>query len=272
MSKAITAKAFDYSLVDKDAKGKLIWLAGAIQKLSVTHATSGLELGQWFADAQEFFRDKKGVFRKWVESETCHCLSSAYNYIKTYEHFGDFPNFGKLELSAMHVLTTNEKAKTKAIKLADKGVAVTYAMAKKLVADEKPKKPPKAKAGSKPEPPQDAPEPDPPSEPDSEPDAPEEDFPEDETMEEVCQRETSAIESWARQIAKLMADAQKALEDSPTLDELNARTGWERKLKEALATLRGTKPVPCPLCDGDNRKCTCKGHGRVTKQQYKQMV
>ncbi len=166
MSKAITAKAFDYSLVDKDAKGKLIWLAGAIQKLSVTHATSGLELGQWFADAQEFFRDKKGVFRKWVESETCHCLSSAYNYIKTYEHFGDFPNFGKLELSAMHVLTTNEKAKTKAIKLADKGVAVTHAMAKKLVADEKPKPPPKTKAGSKPKPPPktpptDLPEPEP---------------------------------------------------------------------------------------------------------------
>ncbi len=138
----------------------------------------------------------------------------------------------------------------------------------------KPKKPPKP-----PEPPQDAPETDTDEEPESEPETPatdagaaDEDFPEDETMEELCQRETSEIESWARQIGKLMTETQGALEDYPTLDELNARSGWERKLKEALATLRGTKPVPCPLCDGEQPKCACKGSGRVTKQQYKQMV
>jgi hypothetical protein len=99
------------------------------------------------------------------------------------------------------------------------------------------------------------------------------DFPEDETLEDICERETSEIESWARKISSLMADAQTAMSDIPTLDELNARVGWERKLKEALATLRGAKPVPCPICGGDGgKKCPCKGHGRVTKQQYGQMV
>ena len=106
-----------------------------------------------------------------------------------------------------------------------------------------------------------------------EPDPADEEFPEDETLEEMCERETSEIESWARQIAKLMKEAQKALEDVPTLDELNARTGWERKLNEALATLRATKPKACPMCEGDGgKKCPCKGHGRVTRQQYNQMV
>lgn len=95
---------------------------------------------------------------------------------------------------------------------------------------------------------------------------------EDETIEQICERETSAIESYARQIAKLAKEAQKAMEGFPTLDELNARVGWERKLNEALATLRGTKPVKCPCCDGDNTKCACKGNARVTKQQYGQMV
>ena len=270
MAKELTAKAFDYSALEKDTKSKLIWFAGQIGKQKVVHATSGLEMGKMLTEARELCGDKP--FVEWVEAECGYSVSTAYRYMDAHREFGDFPTVGKIELGAMYVLSKNKGAKQKAIKLADKGIAVTQSMAKKLVKLCKPKPPSPPSEDEPPEPPQDAPEPDTPSEPDSEPDAPEEDFPEDETMEEVCQRETSAIESWARQIAKLMADAQKALEDSPTLDELNARTGWERKLKEALATLRGTKPVPCPLCDGDNRKCTCKGHGRVTKQQYKQMV
>ena len=102
--------------------------------------------------------------------------------------------------------------------------------------------------------------------------ADDEELPEDETIEEVCERESSEIESWARRLSSLLTEAQEAMSEFPTLDELNARTGWERKLKEALSTLRNTKPVVCPMCDGDNKKCPCKGNGRVTKQQYKQMV
>ena len=100
-----------------------------------------------------------------------------------------------------------------------------------------------------------------------------EEFPEDETMAEICQRETSEIESWARKFGDMLNEAQKALSAVPTLDELNARGGWERKLKEALATLRGTKPVVCPICQGDGgEKCPCRGHGRITKRQHGQMV
>jgi len=111
-----------------------------------------------------------------------------------------------------------------------------------------------------------------PDDPETGTEEPEEEFPDDETIEDICKRESSSIESWARQLSKMVTEAQKELDDCPTMDELNARIGWERKFKEAMNTLRATKPVPCPLCDGDNKKCACKGHGRVTKQQYNQMV
>ncbi len=120
----------------------------------------------------------------------------------------------------------------------------------------KPKKPPKLKADDPSDVADDA-----------------EEFPEDETMEQVCQRETSEIESWARKFGDMLKEAQKALSAVPTLDELNARDGWERKMRESLATLRGTKPVVCPICQGDGtEKCPCGGHGRITKQQHGQMV
>lgn len=95
---------------------------------------------------------------------------------------------------------------------------------------------------------------------------------EDETIEECCARESKEIDDWARQLVALGKEAHDAMEGIPTLDALGVRTGWLRKLKEAVDTLRGAKPRKCPVCDGDNPDCICKENGRVTRQQYKQMV
>ena len=165
MAKELTAKAFDYSALEKDTKSKLIWLAGAIRKANATHAKAGIEIGQFLADSRDLLADQK-PFRDWVEKETCYSVRSAYNYISAFEHFGACANFAHIELSAMYVLTSNAKAKTKAIKLADNGVSVTHSMAKKLVKESKPKPTPKP-----PKPPKDSPDPKPPSEPDSPPKA-----------------------------------------------------------------------------------------------------
>jgi hypothetical protein len=59
--------------------------------------------------------------------------------MSAFEHFGSFPNLGKIELSAMYELATNEQAKKKALKLADKGVNVTHKIAKELLAECAPK-------------------------------------------------------------------------------------------------------------------------------------
>ncbi len=162
MAKAITAKRFDYSVVDKDAKSKLIWYAAEIGKQQVAHATAGLEMGRMLAEARELCSDKP--FVAWVETE-CGCsVSTAYRYMDAHREFGDFPTVGKIELGAMYALTKNKSAKAKAIKLADKGVVVTQSMAKKLVKESKPKPPPDS--------PDDAPEPEDEAEPDSEPETP----------------------------------------------------------------------------------------------------
>lgn len=95
---------------------------------------------------------------------------------------------------------------------------------------------------------------------------------EDETLADLCEREAVEIEKWAKAFGIQLKTAQERFSDFPTLDHLNIRTGWERKFAEALETLRGAKPVICPLCDGDNPKCLCKGAGRVTRQQKTQMV
>lgn len=263
MGKQLTKTAFDYGAMEIDTKGKLIWLAAEIKKAQSTHAQSGLAMGKMLTEARELVGEKG--FPKWAMAE-CGCVKqTAYNYIAAWEHFGASPTVGLIELGAMYALTKNQAAKKKALKLADKGVTVTQAMAKKLVQEAKPKPTP-----SHPE----VDEADVVDEENADTSEAEfeEEFPEDETLENICKRETAEIESWARKLDKLTKEAQEAMQEFPTLDVLNARVGWERKLKESLATLRGTKPVLCPVCDGDNAKCVCKGHGRVTKQQHDQMV
>ena len=251
----LIVQTFDYELVSKDEAGKLQCLAREIARGRQKAADAIIETGESLAAAQDVLsHHRSGTFQKWVDAECVFSVSTAYRYMDAYREFGNCATVGQIELSAMYVLAKNGTAKNKALKLLSKGIAVTQSLAKKLVKEVK-----DALSGSG----DDEPEPDP----------AEEEFPEDETLEEMCERETSEIESWARQIAKLMKEAQKALEDVPTLDELNARTGWERKLTEALATLRATKPRVCPMCEGHgDKKCPCKGHGRVTRQQYNQMV
>ncbi len=161
----LVATKFDYSALDKDTRGKLVWYAGQICKQGAAHVKAGLEMGRMLSEARELCGEKP--FPKWVEAE-CGCsLSTAYNYISAFEHFGDFPTVGKIELGAMYTLSTSPPAKKKALKLAEKGVTVTQSVAKKLVAESKPKPPPDS--------PDDAPEPEDEAEPDSEPETPQTD-------------------------------------------------------------------------------------------------
>jgi len=188
----------------------------------------------------------------------------------TDNHFDGSLRTAQVYMQAAKRLNALPKAQRTALLKQERSIAGLIVAAKKDVPDPEPESSSPSNGGAS-QPP-DPPEPDP-DEPDTETDPAEEEFPEDETLEEMCERETSEIESWARQIAKLMKDAQEALKDVPTLDHLNARGGWERSLQGALSTLRFTKPVVCPMCQGEGDKtCPCKGNGRVTKQQYGQMV
>lgn len=129
MSKSLAT--FDYSLIDKDTKGKLIWYGAEIKKQATRHVEAGLSAGKLLREARELCGEKP--FRDWAPSEAGCSVRTAYNYISAYESFGECANFAHIELSAMYVLTKNNGARKAALKLAAKGTSVTHEMAKELV-------------------------------------------------------------------------------------------------------------------------------------------
>ncbi len=136
---ALTATKFDYSTVDADGKSKLLWYAAEIRKAGVAHVEAGLEMGRMLAEARELCGEKP--FREWAPAE-CGCsLRTAYNYMAAFSEFGECATVAHIELGAMYLLTNNDRAKKKAIKLSEKGITVTQTVAKKLVDESKPPAP-----------------------------------------------------------------------------------------------------------------------------------
>lgn len=137
----LTTKNFDYSVVNKDTKSELIYYAAQILKARDAIGKSTIEMGGHLAAAQERLADHSGgTFTRWVETECAFSERTAYNLINAFRVFGSFANFAKLEDSAMYALASNgtpEKARREAMKLADKGVAVTHAKAREIIAKHK---------------------------------------------------------------------------------------------------------------------------------------
>lgn len=152
MTKEIALKnpTFDFSKVSKDEKGKLICFQGQLSASRKRVAGELIKHGEILHGAQQVLADyHSGVFVAWLDSVGM-TTSTAYNAISAYVGFGSFPNLENLEVSAMYALASNEKAKKKALKLADQGVKVTHAMARKLIADSAPKPEPEPEEGGDP--------------------------------------------------------------------------------------------------------------------------
>jgi len=131
MKNEITNKNFDYSLLEKDTKAKLIWYAAEIRKHGKAFNEAGLAMGKMLAEARELCGDKP--FRDWAPAE-CGCsLRTAYNYISAHTEFGECATVAHIELSAMYELAKDAGAKKKALRLAAKGVTVTQAVARELI-------------------------------------------------------------------------------------------------------------------------------------------
>lgn len=297
MSKAILVKPdkhdFNYASVDEETAKKLEYFANSGKALYRKHQIQfTADFGKLLSEARDLLSNhKNGTFIKWAEAEFDLSAKTIYNYVNAWQNIlcNGYTIYSNWSQTALYLAAADDfpKPVLKKLEKIPPTDLVRACDVKRLIEAAKPK----------PEP-----EPEPEDEPSNEDgvtseeewsddttlevvdaddsdvpfDAPDEDseeFPEDETMEQICQRETSEIESWARKFGDMLKEAQKALAGVPTLDELNARDGWERKLKEALSTLRGTKPVVCPICQGDGtEKCPCGGHGRITKRTHGQMV
>lgn len=135
----LTQTTFDYSVVTDEQQSALIYYAAEVQKAKNAMGDHIVGIGETLTSAQnELSSHKTGVFLQWVELECGFSKSTAYRCIAAYNVFGNLPNLGRIEVSALYVLSENstpKKAINSAKKLADKGVNVTHAMAKKLIKD-----------------------------------------------------------------------------------------------------------------------------------------
>lgn len=142
---------WDPSFLDKDELGKLIYFEAQLPKHDGKMRSAIIEWGTTLLGIQSLLANHKGgMFTKWLKFRGGYSKSSAYNAMSAASVFGgSCPNLDNLEVSAMYVLAesgTPEKARTEALKIAEKGT-VTHAAAKEIVAKHggKPKAKPRAK-------------------------------------------------------------------------------------------------------------------------------
>mgnify|MGYP003147960726 CR=1 FL=1 len=130
MEKELTNPAFDYSQVSEDDAGKLNYFEGQLIASRKRVAQEVISHGEILHGVQQLLADySSGVFVAWLASVGIG-TSSAYNAIDAFVEFGSLEN---LEVSAMYALAKNERAKKRAMKLADRGTKVTHKMAKTLI-------------------------------------------------------------------------------------------------------------------------------------------
>ena len=135
MSRAITNQVFDYSQVSGDDKAKLIYFEGQLFKSRKRVADEIIKHGEILHGVQQVLANySSGVFCEWLDASGTSS-SSAYRAIDAYQSFDGFSQLGNLEVSAMYALAKNVGARKKAMRLANKGVKVTHAIAKQLIAD-----------------------------------------------------------------------------------------------------------------------------------------
>lgn len=164
-TKALTTAVFDYSLVDKDTKGKLISLSGRLKSVGASWKDAGLKLGEDVHEAHKLLaKERKGLFEKWVDAETAIGLKTAYNLMNVYVCTKQHPILQNLQNSVAYLLAepkTPREAIEAAENLAAKGEKVTLVKAKELIskfrekvksAPRKPKTPKPAEAAPPPEP------------------------------------------------------------------------------------------------------------------------
>jgi hypothetical protein len=138
MTKQLVAAGFDYSSVDRDAKGKLIYLASQINREKVNLAKSGMAIGKQIAEAHALLagEGRDGKFAEWVSLVCGFSRRSAYNYMLAFERFSECDNVEQINQDALYALSgpnTPAGAIKEATKLAEKGQRVTMSDVKNLL-------------------------------------------------------------------------------------------------------------------------------------------
>jgi hypothetical protein len=137
VTKALTVR-FDYDSVEKEAKGKLVYLAGQIKKESASHTRTGIAIGESVAKAHEILAGdgRDGQFSQWVEAECGFSKRTAYNYMNAWQTFGKSESIEQYEPTAMYTLSGSKvppDAVKEAEKLAKKGERITAEKADEIL-------------------------------------------------------------------------------------------------------------------------------------------
>lgn len=138
MSKAIAKAEFDYGTVEKDVKGKLIYLASQINREKAAMINAGMTVGKHVAEAHSLLagNGRDGKFTEWVNKVCGFSRRSAYNYMLAFQRFDGCEGIDFISQDALYALSgpdTPPQAVKEAMKLAGKGQRVDVKAAKNLL-------------------------------------------------------------------------------------------------------------------------------------------
>lgn len=138
MSKELSTAAFDYSVVEKDVKGKLIALSGQVKRYEKDFIAAGMEIGQAISEAHAILAGdgRDGKFKQWIELETGLSRTTAYDWMHAYERAKKCPvldTFPATVACLMAAPSVTDEAIKEFAKQVDKGVKPTVAAAKATI-------------------------------------------------------------------------------------------------------------------------------------------
>lgn len=290
MSKELTPATFDYSLVQKDAKGKLINLAGQVKKHGEAFKGAGFQIGEAIYEAHEILAaEREGLFEPWVESETDIGIRTAYDCLNVYKRSKDFAIIAKLPPTMAYILaapSTPDEVIEEVEKAVKKGARPTVRLAKDTLerfrdVNDRPKKRGRTSAPKKPAKlPSQSDEP-PAGEPGEAPKISGGATFDTQEIEAVAQsdaeRFAAKVKAQNKSIDSFARDLMAAFGDPPAdpwLDEGRLNIAKDQ-IKSACSTIRlaMAHDKPCPKCDGEGehtgKSCrTCRGCGYLPKSSY----
>jgi hypothetical protein len=134
----LTVKTFDYSDMDPELKGKLICLAGEINRAACSHIEFAIKMGEAISSAHELLAGGgcEGKFKPWLETECGIAKSTAYRYMNAYKAFGDCKELRQFSNEGLYLLSSPDVprlAVAEAKKVAAKGARISIDRAKEIL-------------------------------------------------------------------------------------------------------------------------------------------
>ena len=134
-----------YDRIEDKEQSEIMAKTEQIKVLVGDMRNNTIEIGKQLSEVQEILAKKgSGTFLSWLSEEFGWAKSTAYRFMDVYKRFGVLPNLGRMKIdqSALYKLaaeSTPDKARDKAVEMANAGEKITMKVAEELIEDAKPK-------------------------------------------------------------------------------------------------------------------------------------